>query len=285
MTDPATLPAACAEFRAVLSGYLDGQLEADEIRRADGHLAGCSGCRAVTDETERLERELSTMFDGDDAAPAASADFMGSVMARTVYADGPLRTPGRGTAWLGWVAAAAALTFSAVIWTVDGSRPTRNQASTPGAPGAPSVVAAEFTMSPADAWQVSRTLTVDAGPNDAADAAIDHAPDRAVVGAAAVLLRTLAEAPSDDADALDFARRVVAYDDLLPRLRSLAVAMDGSADAGDHPELLDAIEVIELMSAKPVDGRTLREIQRRIRARDVTDALGRLEQDFDSGRA
>lgn len=280
MTESAPLPTACAEFRAVLSGYLDGQLEAAEIRQADGHLAGCAACRAVTDETERLERELATMFDGDDAAGAGD-EFMGSVMARTVYADGTIRTPGRGFAWLGWVAAAAALTFSAVIWTVDGARTPGGIGSPAGPDGGPSIVATDFVPGTADAWQISQTLSVD----DAAAPSETRTPDTGVVGATAVLMRGLADASGDDVEALRFARRVVTYDEILPRLRTLAVDMAGDPAAGDHPELLDAIEVLELMSAKPVDGRTLGDIQRRIGARRVTDALSQLEQRIDSGQA
>jgi anti-sigma factor RsiW len=45
------LNATCEEIQMFLSGYLDEELEADDIARVEGHVAGCAAC---AEEMERM---------------------------------------------------------------------------------------------------------------------------------------------------------------------------------------------------------------------------------------
>ena len=53
-------PAACADVTELLPVYLGGGLEADEARRVEAHLAGCSSCR----QEERDTRTALALYDG-----------------------------------------------------------------------------------------------------------------------------------------------------------------------------------------------------------------------------
>ena len=44
----------CAEVADAVSVYLDGELQEEERRRIDAHLAGCAGCRAAIDQFETV---------------------------------------------------------------------------------------------------------------------------------------------------------------------------------------------------------------------------------------
>ncbi len=150
----------CTDIKALLSALLDDHLDAPSLHRAERHLAECRSCRNFVSEAERNERliaeEVASAFSGDGPPEG----FEQAVLSRTIHAP-PLRELFRAlrsglrphtrsggyaadsigryalrrpslawTAWLGWVAAAAALLLLVTTWQLD-----RNAAVTSTARG------------------------------------------------------------------------------------------------------------------------------------------------------
>lgn len=114
----------CTDIKAMLSAYLDDELEKDQRHTAERHLADCAACRALVDEAERLDALLAmdeTGAAGGEIVGAVSLpnDFESGVLLRTVYADAAAGRPGRSWwLWSGWMVAAASLTLAVVLWMV-----------------------------------------------------------------------------------------------------------------------------------------------------------------------
>lgn len=61
----------CEEFKGLLMGLLDDELDADESRRLNEHLIRCASCRADYETLRRTEKKLEAMSFievGDEAA-------------------------------------------------------------------------------------------------------------------------------------------------------------------------------------------------------------------------
>lgn len=107
----------CTDIKAILSPYIDGELDDETRHLAERHLGTCASCRQLVDQAERLDALIAS--DVEATMPAGlSPDFFGAVMARTVYAEP--QTAGvrsrRIATWAGWFAAAAAFALAAGIW-------------------------------------------------------------------------------------------------------------------------------------------------------------------------
>lgn len=66
---------ACQEMVELVTSYLEDTLSADDRRRIEAHLAGCSGCRAYLEQmriTLRLLGALST----EDIPTAVQQDLL-----------------------------------------------------------------------------------------------------------------------------------------------------------------------------------------------------------------
>lgn len=230
--EPTPLPEACAAFRGRLSGYLDGTLDAETRDLADRHIARCDACRKLADETEAAERSLAELVDAS-ATPALPEGFTGSILARTIH-EAPVEVAGpttaRPVAWLGWVAAAAAVTFSVMTLNLGQPRPI----ATPSEP-APQLAAVD-----ARPWHASTILSPGMMPTATVLAASDPAAsgsieDLQVLAAAALLFDRLAY---DAAGEVDFVREVAEYDEIVERLGRLADAMPE-----DHADFAATIHV------------------------------------------
>ena len=211
---PAVESDACIAFRGRLSAYLDGML-ADEAREAaDAHAAVCEACRHRADTLEAAESNLARIIDDEASAPLPPG-FTGAILARTVHESASPDRRNAGPAglapWLGWIAAAAMLVFTVTARNVESPGGPRT-AESAGEP-APTVVSA--------AWQVSATRSdrpVGLDGLHGGDQAIDAI---SALDAAATLLDTLATDTGDPEAVARFAARVIAYDELLPRLDRL----------------------------------------------------------------
>ena len=106
----------CKDIKALLSGLVDGELEAQTRHQAERHLGGCKPCRELVDEAERLNALLATDAQGPAGLPEGFAD---RVLHQTIYADAYNFAGRRWTSWLGWVAAAACLALAMTIWFVN----------------------------------------------------------------------------------------------------------------------------------------------------------------------
>lgn len=52
---------SCDEFKAMLTGYLDGELTPEQRADLEGHLGTCRACEAELAELTKLKEELSMM--------------------------------------------------------------------------------------------------------------------------------------------------------------------------------------------------------------------------------
>jgi predicted anti-sigma-YlaC factor YlaD len=52
---------SCDEYRPLISGYIDEELEAGERQRLEEHLKGCASCRRELEQLRGLTEELRTM--------------------------------------------------------------------------------------------------------------------------------------------------------------------------------------------------------------------------------
>lgn len=114
----------CTDIKAILSPYIDGELDDHTRHLAERHLGECVHCRSLVDQAEQLDALIAA--DVEASTPAGlTPHFIGAVMARTVYAEPrPLRFTGRKIAtWTGWFAAAAAFALAAGIWIDQNMRP------------------------------------------------------------------------------------------------------------------------------------------------------------------
>ncbi len=124
---PMNCPMDCTDIKALLSALLDDHLDAPTLHRAERHLAECRSCRNFVGEAERNERliaeEVASAFRGDGPPEG----FEQAVLGRTIHAR-PLGPHSTWTAWLGWVAAAAALVLLVTTWQLDRSAPVTSTA-------------------------------------------------------------------------------------------------------------------------------------------------------------
>ena len=49
---------ACTKYEAILEDYLEGALDAAEMRSAEGHWRDCAGCRAAFGHVNRKLRAI-----------------------------------------------------------------------------------------------------------------------------------------------------------------------------------------------------------------------------------
>lgn len=107
----------CTDIKALLSPYIDGQLDEQTRHRAERHIAQCEACRNLVNQAEQLDALIAADVQAA-TPPGLSPDFFGSVMARTVYADprSPRLTARSIATWTGWLTAAAAFIMAAGIW-------------------------------------------------------------------------------------------------------------------------------------------------------------------------
>jgi len=109
----------CGDVGALLSGLIDDALPAEVRHAAERHVAGCAACRAALDQAERNDELVLASIELTSVLPAGFEDSVFSQTTRSL----PLRFTQQRSRWFavsGWLAAAAVLAFTAVIWTLNG---------------------------------------------------------------------------------------------------------------------------------------------------------------------
>lgn len=246
----------CTDIKVLISGLLDGELGASTRHLAERHLAECQACRALLDEAERIDRRVAAAADAHLEPGGLPPTFEGTVLSRTVYADGPRRGGmQRLTNWLGWLAAAASMGLAITIWMLDGR-------AAPEAVGPQPVVAyltgSELKSSVFDGDLTEEIYrTADPGPPVPVPPAPDDGDDPALVlfdrpvapirpddadtlYAASLVLAMLAEADQETFRDIEHIRQITEYDDLLA---GLSRARD-HLGAEDRPALLAAESIL-----------------------------------------
>jgi predicted anti-sigma-YlaC factor YlaD len=110
---------ACLKYEAVLEDYLEGQLNATDLKDLGEHLAACAGCRealALAEESVQLLRIAEPL-------PDPGPQFARVVMAR-IRADEAARVEERASFWrplvsMSWRFAATAAVALVLLLTYD----------------------------------------------------------------------------------------------------------------------------------------------------------------------
>ncbi len=56
---------SCDQFKPMMMGYLDGELQPEQRARFEGHLASCEACRLELAEFRKVKEELAMMQFGE----------------------------------------------------------------------------------------------------------------------------------------------------------------------------------------------------------------------------
>ncbi|MFG1351406.1 anti-sigma factor family protein [Xanthobacter autotrophicus] len=81
MSTPTPEAGPCAEWEALLNGYLDGELDAAHVMEVERHLADCPACAGALERMTRV-RQLITLDDVRWRAPLALRDSVMTALAR-----------------------------------------------------------------------------------------------------------------------------------------------------------------------------------------------------------
>lgn len=108
----------CADIKALLSGLIDDEIDAETRHLAERHLSGCKSCRALINEAEDLDRLMAV--EAEDSFGALPPGFEDAVV-ETISIPTPMMKPYalRVTTWVGWMAAAASLMLALTLWVND----------------------------------------------------------------------------------------------------------------------------------------------------------------------
>ena len=107
---------SCHDLEQLLGDFVDGETTPDERRRVEQHLAGCSDCRAVVEETRSLLAATATLAREIPPAEDLWPDIRAGI--------GRQRWSGARTRWLGLAASllVMALAGSTALWLHEGDR-------------------------------------------------------------------------------------------------------------------------------------------------------------------
>lgn len=234
----------CKDIKALLSGLVDGELDAPTRHEVERHLADCKACRDMVSHAERLNEMVALDAQRNLWPVGLPAGFEEAVLRRTIYGEAYQFAGRRWTSWLGWVAAAACLLLALSAWVLQ-----QQQRLTRGGPRGPVVSSVESHAGAmpaaymrswtsdrpqqadpsADEWDPALRRTVDeelalvqpilASRIESADAFI--APEDAdTLYAASNLLVMLGQAREGGFADIERIRAIAEYDDLLERLAS-----------------------------------------------------------------
>ena len=205
------------------------------------------------------------------------------MLSRTVYAQRRRSAANRWTAWVGWLAAAAALFLAGSIWGLDRRANLSRSISHGSRPSAAVIRAASYPTGPEiKSWTLDRAFPGDA-PRILSEAALstrlahDTAPqvppkeqqtvgltlsqdDAETLDSVSLALAMLAQTNDRSFADVEQVRRITEYDHLLPRLadarRNLPVV--------DRPAVLAAESVLYRVVRGPLDLDEVREIREAI---------------------
>ena len=281
----------CTDVKALLSAIIDGGLAEDDRHRAERHLAECAACRTLVSEAEHADALVAATVRLDGPADRLPDGFEGAVLARTVYADGR-GTADRWRSWLGWLAAAAAIVLSVVLWPLGRpADPVRNAGSQvltaiypPGAElgswtlqEAPAATAAgvrlvvnEIARYPGDGETGPRRVPTVA-PRAAADTVVPDTThglsriDAETIESVSLVLSILENADDRSFADVEQARRITEYEQLLPRLAATRGGLPPSA----RPMLLAAESMLYRVVRGPMNLDDVRELRNTITRLDL----------------
>ncbi|MFO0872641.1 MAG: zf-HC2 domain-containing protein [Phycisphaerales bacterium] len=116
----------CTDLTALLSGFIDDELDAATRHNAERHLVECVRCRAMVARAEQLDARLRVAASSWGRESALPDAMIAGVLRRTVGDTRAVRRMRR-VATVGWLAAAAALALAATAWFIDRSSAPRDR--------------------------------------------------------------------------------------------------------------------------------------------------------------
>jgi hypothetical protein len=285
----------CTDVAALAAGFIDDEIDAETRHAAERHLVTCRACRDAIGAAESAMQLVAAETAASIAGAALPEGFVGAVLSRTVYEQAAparrvARGPGRTTAWLGWVVAAAALALAATAWLAGpgaGSDAPAAMLATLDAPGAAGSVPPYMRseVRPDDGTGAPRAPVVTFGPPEGyfdgvavsvpkrtLPRAIPRRDDAEAIESTMWMFEMLRAARADDGSAIERVRSIAAYDELLARL---AVAKD-RLDPADRPLVLSAESLVHRVVSGPVDGATVEDLHKAIDDLDLVERLGEI---------
>ena len=293
----------CNDIKVLLSGLMDGQLDAAVQHEAERHLADCAGCRALLDRAEQVEFSLSRSMQshaGDDL-PTGFVEFVLGQTSRS-----PNLRAGRWTNYFGWVAAAASLVLAMTIWVMDrrsfirqevvhslggsesagGSRSPRNVVSTAYTPGR-ELQSFVLDMSHADAVPQGVVLVDNASMErnerahgDHANGAVGAVPavhayslltrdDGEMLMTASMLLDHLGRSGEQSFATAERVRQAAEYEQIVAQLRDVRDRVGPS----DRASVFAAEAVFRRLAEGPLSMADLAELRRTVAELSLSDAM------------
>lgn len=164
----------CEEYGALISAWLDGELNEADTRRLQAHLFTCPGCRAYLADLKAMSRAFPPLEEVE-----VPEDFTASVMARIRAQAPPEKKKASPALWRRWGAWACCLALLVLVgggvWRADlVSHSMKNQAAaadvaslTTGTAGAESDGSGSAQAAPEDTAPAQESVQEDTARSDA----------------------------------------------------------------------------------------------------------------------
>jgi len=301
----------CADIRALLSGLVDDEVDMDRRHRVERHLASCSACRQRLDDAERTDRELHAIVDAmtDESLPRG---FEEAVIVTATGAPMRFNEARRHWSLIPWVAitaSAAALALSFVVWqrtAFDQAEPTSITQRSESVDGPEAATIDEPDEVKSMVVPVRRDLDARAARTERTETRISSmhrlelpsapqpvsttshtnvlvrtvTPDDDVsdaLHAASQALRVIADASEGSFADVQHARRVVAYDELLPRLDDAMVHVTPE----ERFALIVVTDIFQDLMHGPMDMSDVRGLKQRASGPALRSALEAMVRRYD----
>lgn len=182
----------CEDYAALISAWLDGELNEEETGRLQAHLFTCPGCRAYLADLKAMGRAFPSLEEVE-----VPEDFTASVMARIRAQTPPEKKRASHTLWRRWGAWACCLALLALVgggaWRAElVSRGAQNQIA--------AADAASLTTDSAEA-ESGGSESAQAAPEEAAPEEENVQADQTEPAVENKEAREIREEPSQDAKA------------------------------------------------------------------------------------
>lgn len=284
----------CKDIKAILSGLVDDEVDAETRHKAERHLGDCKACRDMLNEAEKVNEMVALEAQRLLWPVGLPAGFEETVLSRTAYTDAYNFAGRRWTSWLGWVAAAASLLLALSIWILDRPPTTPTQPTIALQPRATASLAnASYLRS----WTIDAALPAEgfdrggviAATNldDATQRDIDEqlalvqpavhrsrasrlsSDDSDTLYSASTLMEMLAQADLNTFSDVERIRRIAEYDNLLDRLAEAR----GHVSLVERPMVIAAESVLLRIVNGPLDISDLRTLNETVSRLDLAAEL------------
>lgn len=283
----------CKDIRALLSGFIDGELDDATHHQVERHLVDCKACRELVNESETLNdllvRDAGRMMELPES-------FENAVLRQTIYAEAFNYAGRRWTSWLGWVAAAASLGLAASLWFLNPRFAPVETEQFVMAPDSPAPLRPSVYAVGGRSWTYDGSLAesapVQTAVSDETFRAVDnqlasvipisyHTPailslsppmsqdDADTLFAAANLLDMLTRADLTSFADVERIRQIAEYDELVPRLGETL----GNISGADRALVMAAESILLRIVRGPLSVDDLESLRETVHSMDLADQI------------